>query len=149
MKTIRKTVFETNSSSIHSLTMCSADEYSKFENGEMLYDSNHDSLTTLHDVYNKITATDKFSNLSYTAFKDAIKYYFDNYTEQNNDIEEDEDIENENIVASNTRSICSWLLDYSYYTIHNFVPAYMESYDESYTSKSGDKIVAFGYYGHD
>lgn len=33
---IRKSVFETNSSSTHSLTICSKDEFKKFKNGEYL-----------------------------------------------------------------------------------------------------------------
>lgn len=35
---IRRGIFETNSSSVHSLTMCSDDEYSKWRNGEAYYD---------------------------------------------------------------------------------------------------------------
>ena len=34
---IRQGVFETNSSSVHSLTMCTAEEYQKWENGEVLF----------------------------------------------------------------------------------------------------------------
>lgn len=34
---IRQGVFETNSSSVHTLTMCSDSEYKKWENGELLY----------------------------------------------------------------------------------------------------------------
>ena len=34
---VRRGVFETNSSSVHSLTMCSGEEYKKWENGEVLY----------------------------------------------------------------------------------------------------------------
>lgn len=36
-KTIRQGVFETNSSSVHSLTMAMKDDYEKFENGELFY----------------------------------------------------------------------------------------------------------------
>lgn len=35
---IRRGMFETNSSSVHSLTMCSDDEYSKWKNGEAYFD---------------------------------------------------------------------------------------------------------------
>ena len=34
---VRQGVFETNSSSVHTLTMCSDSEYKKWENGELLY----------------------------------------------------------------------------------------------------------------
>lgn len=35
---IRKGVFETNSSSVHSLTMCMDDEYQKWKDGLIVYD---------------------------------------------------------------------------------------------------------------
>lgn len=37
MRTIRRGVFETNSSAVHSLTICSKEEYEKWEKGELLY----------------------------------------------------------------------------------------------------------------
>ena len=36
-KQIRRGVFETNSSSVHSLTMCSSEEYDKWKKGEVLF----------------------------------------------------------------------------------------------------------------
>lgn len=35
---IRRGIFETNSSSVHSITMCSDDEYNKWKNGELYFD---------------------------------------------------------------------------------------------------------------
>lgn len=37
MLQVRKSVFETNSSSVHSLTMCSNSEYERWEKGELLF----------------------------------------------------------------------------------------------------------------
>ena len=37
MRTVRRGVFETNSSSTHSLTIVSKEEYDKCENGELLF----------------------------------------------------------------------------------------------------------------
>lgn len=52
MKTnIRNNVFETNSSSVHTLCICTEDEYKKFKNGEWLYDLDLDVLTP--DTQNK------------------------------------------------------------------------------------------------
>lgn len=34
---IRRGVFETNSSSVHSITMCSDSEFDRWENGELLF----------------------------------------------------------------------------------------------------------------
>lgn len=38
MRIIRRNTFETNSSSTHSLTMCTQDEYEKWKNGELVFD---------------------------------------------------------------------------------------------------------------
>ena len=37
MLQIRRSVFETNSSSVHSMTMCSKDEYDKWKDGDLYY----------------------------------------------------------------------------------------------------------------
>lgn len=94
MKQIRNGVFETNSSSTHSLTIASQEEYDKWEKGELLIDS--DSM--------------KFINASE---KDKQKYPEDylTYDEYYEDME-------------------------------------METFEESHTTKSGDKIVVFGHYGY-
>ncbi len=41
---IRRGTFETNSSSTHSLVMCSGLEWDKFKRGELLFDTDSDSL---------------------------------------------------------------------------------------------------------
>ena len=46
---IRKGVFETNSSSTHSITICTSEEYKKFLNGE-LYVDYHGHLYTLEQI---------------------------------------------------------------------------------------------------
>ena len=38
LRAIRRGVFETNSSSTHSITICSKEEYDKWERGELLFD---------------------------------------------------------------------------------------------------------------
>lgn len=37
-ETIRRGLFETNSSSVHSIVMCNSDEYNKWRNGDVYYD---------------------------------------------------------------------------------------------------------------
>lgn len=44
MKQTRMTVFETNSSSTHSLTMCTEADYEKWKKGELIYDCCMDEL---------------------------------------------------------------------------------------------------------
>lgn len=44
MKQVRRSVFETNSSSTHSITICTEDEYEKFKRGELMYDKWNEEL---------------------------------------------------------------------------------------------------------
>lgn len=64
---IRYGVFETNSSSTHSLTICSAEEYEKWEKGEVLFNNKQycgyldlKTFPTMQEVINY------FKNKSYT-----------------------------------------------------------------------------------
>lgn len=47
---IRRGVFETNSSSVHSLVMCTDDDYYKWKKGEILYDKWESKLVTLEEA---------------------------------------------------------------------------------------------------
>ena len=49
MKTIRNNVFETNSSSCHSVTILTDSEYEKFKNNELVYNTRYDELISLKD----------------------------------------------------------------------------------------------------
>ena len=44
MKKIRFNTFETNSSSTHSLTICTKEEYNKWKDGELIFDNYKDKL---------------------------------------------------------------------------------------------------------
>ena len=99
---IRRGIFETNSSSVHSLTMCSDDEYSKWRNGEVYYDrwgSKFDdkSEKTEREREREGTSTE------YLTYEEFNKWDY---------------------------------LDY-------------ETFDDEYTTESGETVHAFGYYGHD
>lgn len=41
---IRKGLFETNSSSVHTLTLCMKEEFDDFKNGDMLWDTWYENL---------------------------------------------------------------------------------------------------------
>jgi hypothetical protein len=47
---VRCGVFETNSSSTHSLVICTADEYRRFKCGDLLYDVYNDCLVSVDSV---------------------------------------------------------------------------------------------------
>ena len=52
-KSIRKGVFETNSSSTHSLTIVSKEEFEKFKKGELLFDRDYECLISQEDKKKK------------------------------------------------------------------------------------------------
>lgn len=136
MRQIRRGVFETNSSSTHSLTMCSEEEYEKWKNGEILFDKwgseNFVSPKTMTDSqkndakeYYESTRDDfqkEWDNLSET----AKESYYTKYAKENGLIDEDAQT-------------------YEQYMRNND----LETFVTRYTSKSGDKIVAFGEYGYE
>ena len=57
-RTIRKGVFETNSSSSHSLTICSDEEYNKWEKGEVYYDIWEHEFMTLEEKIKSLKEKD-------------------------------------------------------------------------------------------
>lgn len=93
LRVIRRGVFETNSSSTHSLTMVSKEDYDAWERGEMLLDRWSDKLVKKGE---------------------KVKY-------------EDE------------------LQTHNEY----FYDSELETFEQSFTTKSGEEIVAFGKYGYD
>lgn len=93
---IRQGVFETNSSSVHSLTICDADEYQKWQDGTLVMDDYNDKLV-------EVTDETKEDEDRYRTFESYWKYKEDNF----------------------------------------------ECFENEHTTKSGDKIMVFGYHGHD
>ena len=96
MINIRFGTFETNSSSTHSLCICTEDEYEKWKNGEMVYDDDYQSLHPLTEENSKkLIELNHFSrdelswddyefttrNLAYDAAKEYHDYleYYDHY----------------------------------------------------------------------
>lgn len=99
---IRRGMFETNSSSVHSITMCSDDEYSKWKNGEA---------------------------------------YFDRYAHKF--VDKSEEIEKER----EEEGTYTQYLTYDEFDDWDYIE--FETFDEEYTTSSGETVHAFGYYGHD
>lgn len=53
-KQIRYGVFETNSSSIHSLTMCAGEQYNEWEDGEVLLDNYANAFITREEAIEEL-----------------------------------------------------------------------------------------------
>lgn len=123
MKTqIRRSIFETNSSSTHSITMVSGSEYDKWKNGELLYDKDNETLVTKEEI-EKIKEDDKkmYESLGWTFNESEYDY---------------------NSEDSNIRFLTyNKFFDFSYIEYSTFT--------KHYKAKDGEEVVAFGFFGYD
>jgi len=101
MKQIRVGVFETNSSSTHSLTIVTLEDYKKFVAGQLWFNRMDDKLVPPPE------------------------------NETNGDENEDECWDDD-------------VISYEAYEELEY-----EGFEQQFTTPSGDKMVAFGYYGRD
>lgn len=121
--TVRQGVFETNSSSVHSLTMAMKDDYEKFENGELFY-------IVYNYPYFKNVDTDFISRDElYQIAKE------NGFIGKIHDTSELLDFFNGDVVSYDL----FWDEDserFDYFT-------------DEFTTPKGETVVAFGYYGYD
>lgn len=111
---IRRGVFETNSSSTHSLVMCSENEFDQWKEGKLLYDSYNEELISKEEVFDIYREDVQYNNKTDDEIKDII------YKER------------------------------EFLTFDQFASdEFLESYWGTYTTKSGEKVVAFGQFGYD
>ena len=84
---IRRGVFETNSSSVHSLTMCMESDFNKWVAGELVWSRWGDELVPITDEIKKSMEEDEREYLTYEQFNDYdyIDYetFEDSYTMPN------------------------------------------------------------------
>lgn len=128
-KKIRRGVFETNSSSTHSITMCMESDYDKWENGELLL------YVGWISYYKKDNRPER--NHLYTREK-AIEFEKSRY---------DSDID-----WNDKQEVDLVLADSNFYTYERYWNEYCknyEGYEETMTTPNGENVVAFGVYGWD
>ena len=116
---IRKNVFETNSSSTHSLCICTEDEYNKWQKGELLYNGWSNKFATKAEVLKLIRECKYIST-------------------------EDLEGKTDNEILNEFAGEVDYYTESSYWESD-----YLEDFCESYTSPRGDNIVVFGKYGYD
>lgn len=121
MKTIRMGTFETNSSSTHSIAICTKEQYEKWVHGELYLND----CGSYHDKDNIIKGKEFITKDEAINF---LKHY--NYI---NDEEDDLDYV---LQAYDIYSYNSWGEDY-------------EHDSHSFTTPSGDEMVAECFYGYD
>jgi len=128
MLQVRHGVFETNSSSTHSITLCKKSEYDAWRNGEIYLNDGWWSK----ELENK----DK----KFLTKEEAIKLISDSGHYEDTDLYS---LDEEEL----------WEIFYEegiYNTeMYGDMCEYYEEYEEKYVTDSGDTIIAFGYYGND
>ena len=125
---IRRGVFETNSSSTHSLVMCLKSDYDRWKNGEVLlfigsswcYPDGHAPKT--NHFYTKEQAIE---------FEKSSKY------PPADDMDWDSEEAEEHLRE------CDWR------TYESYDSDYLEWFEDTFTTPSGETVVAFGQYGYD
>lgn len=119
---IRRGVFETNSSSTHSLTMMMKSDYKRWQTEELyLYDGSGWGWEFSQPVVNQLYTRDEA-----VEFVKKNKYYKDV-----NEIDDEA------------------LRDYDFISWDDEGNEYLESFYQEFTTPSGETIVAFGEYGYD
>lgn len=135
MRQVRRMTFETNSSSTHSLTMCTKEEYDNWKNGKLLFDS----------YYKKFVPS---LELTKTDFEEAEDNYESNkqkYQKNWNQLTKEEQEEYTLEYIKENRSMDE-IVTYQEWLDRN---DYLDQFYKEYTTKNNEKIVAFGVYGYD
>ena len=144
MKQIRKNVFETNSSSTHTLAICTEDEYKEWQDGKLLFNKWNETF-----VKNSINITKqdrKEAEERYTIYKG--KYYKD-WSELT---EAEREEYTYNYIAQQRRQEKSFSFEEDGLTYQEFMQNCnndgLETETSHYTSPSGDKLVITCAYGY-
>ena len=130
MKQIRRNVFETNSSSVHSITMCLEDIYNKWQNDEVYF---YDSTYRLPKGHSKFFTWDdmiEFMRDVRGVSEEKIQALIDARDNNHGDFKE-------------------LLYDNNFYTADMYEDYNddCEHYVEVFTTPLGERVCAFGYAG--
>ena len=144
MKQIRKNVFETNSSSTHTLAICTEDEYKDWQDGKLLFNKWNETF-----IKNSINITErdrKKAEERYTLYKG--KYYKD-WSELT---EEEREEYTYNYIAQQRKQEKSLSFEENGLTYQEFMQDCnsdgLQTETSHYTSPSGDKLVITCAYGY-
>ena len=133
MLQIRHGVFETNSSSTHSITIVPKDEFEKWVDGEVYFNDNSWEVKNTNRWLTKEEAIVGVLGCDYPPTNDDDRdYTYKELDEMNND------------------DLSEILSNYSIYSFNEYSENYgLEYYDVKHITEHGDEIVAFGLYGMD
>lgn len=120
---VRRNVFETNSSSVHTLVVCKESDYDCWKNGEVLL------FMGWEDDY---PFSNKPQKEKFYTKEEAIEFF----KSKNGELPENDEELNEWLRENHWDTYDEYGVDYEYYS-------------RLYETESGDRIVIFGYYGYD
>ena len=126
MKQIRRGVFETNSSSTHSLTMCMKEDYDKWVNGEVYLNEGG------------WCSYSKYKDKQFVTKEEAIDIIV------NNTYHHDADL-----TTMNNDELEEYFRDNEIYTCDSYGNEYLENFEAEFTTPNGGTVVSFGQYGYD
>lgn len=127
MISIRRNVFETNSSSTHSITMCTQSDFDKWKNGELYWDRWGQKFITKEEYEAKMNQLRGEFIAENPDFDENDEEWLEEFNEYIND-------------------------DKCYYTYEEFNDYdYLEyeHYEKTFETPTGEKVVSFGYFGND
>ena len=132
---IRRNIFETNSSSTHSLTMCSEEEFEQWKNGKVLFDEDGETFVKASELSNK---DKEYAAQEYEDNKDEYSKDWSELSETAKEIYYKKYAKENDLINEDAKTYDEWNNDYE-----------LETFVGKYTTKSGDRVVAFGKYGYD
>ena len=157
MKIIRQSIYETNSSSTHSITMCMKSDYEKWKNGELYYFRDTNDFITkeernrilkemiLEDKididYNNKTITFNGKTVNYTDWEDKEQKIKEMMTD-----EELSKITETEIDKYLEESFDKYEMPCSYEDYYGNME--YETYKTDFVTPKGEEVVSFGYYGN-
>lgn len=138
---IRRGCFETNSSSVHTLTLCSKEDYKAWENGEKVFDYYAEKIIDAPPLTKQDWAQ---ARESYEKIRAHNLYYsqWDSLTRE---------ARTQWAIQYKLKNMCGSDSDkyLTYEQWHDNYASCFETYHQSYKTPKGEEIVAFGCYGHD
>ena len=124
---IRQGVFETNSSSTHSITIAPESDFNRWKNGDVYLNDGWWSSSNDPNKDKTFLTKDEAINLlgSYEYYK-----------------------RNEDLNDMNDEELNEVFEEWEIYTFENYWDDYLEDYETHYTTEHGDNIIVFGQYGY-
>ena len=137
MRQIRRGVFETNSSSTHSLTICTEDQYNDWKAGKIFYDDYQE------EFMDKVQLTDREKEMAEKHYKEYVETlaFHKKWDELNNS---EREAWYQRYFISEIKDSEDDIVTYQEY----FGGGSLETYVQFYTTPKGEKLVAFGKYGY-